>query len=405
MQHKINLSISMTPFDFGHQLWSLVILTGLITFLTACSGNTALEGRFAADPALDSTPDSSEPVSSPNSSDPLPPQIPRYPNLNYVSSEIGSTPEQTITVWTSSDTQTQIESYYQQELTLNNWEIIEDFQDNQTNNPLIARQNDLEIQILVTPTDSLTQLTIAYQQATNQTTNGDISSPSTTSLSFSDLEQAPESLRQYIEDLGKLGVLNSMESATFAPNQEITRRDFARWLLTANNKFYSTRTGKQIRTASEGSSSIFQDIPQNDPDFAIIQGLAEAGIIPSSLTGDSNQLLFRPDAPLTRQDLLIWKIPLDTRRALKTLPSGSIDAVQQTWGFQDTAQMSPETLRSLYNDFQNGEHANVRRMLGYTTLFQPQRAVTRAEAAAALWYFGYQGDGISATDALQIANN
>jgi hypothetical protein len=34
-------------------------------------------------------------------------------------------------------------------------------------------------------------------------------------------------------------------------------------------------------------------------------------------------------------------------------------------------------------------------------LFQPKKPVTRAEAAAALWYFGAEGEGISAQDALQ----
>ncbi|MFM7794980.1 MAG: S-layer homology domain-containing protein, partial [Microcystis panniformis] len=30
-----------------------------------------------------------------------------------------------------------------------------------------------------------------------------------------------------------------------------------------------------------------------------------------------------------------------------------------------------------------------------------KRPVNRAEAAAALWYFGFQGDGVSAADAVQ----
>ncbi|MFM6397433.1 MAG: S-layer homology domain-containing protein, partial [Planktothrix sp.] len=36
----------------------------------------------------------------------------------------------------------------------------------------------------------------------------------------------------------------------------------------------------------------------------------------------------------------------------------------------------------------------------FTTLFQPKKNVTRAEAAATLWFFGFQGEGISAKDAL-----
>ena len=40
-------------------------------------------------------------------------------------------------------------------------------------------------------------------------------------------------------------------------------------------------------------------------------------------------------------------------------------------------------------------------MFGYTTLFQPKKPVTRAEAAASLWYFGFQGDGITAKEVLE----
>ena len=58
-------------------------------------------------------------------------------------------------------------------------------------------------------------------------------------------------------------------------------------------------------------------------------------------------------------------------------------------------------VRALYADFQNGDRANVRRMFGYTALFQPLKPVTRAEAAASLWYFGFQGDGITAKEVLK----
>ena len=55
----------------------------------------------------------------------------------------------------------------------------------------------------------------------------------------------------------------------------------------------------------------------------------------------------------------------------------------------------------LYADFQNGDLSNIRRIFGYTTLFQPKKPVTRAEAAASLWYFGFQGDGITAQEVLE----
>jgi hypothetical protein len=154
--------------------------------------------------------------------------------------------------------------------------------------------------------------------------------------------------------------------------------------------------------ASANAQPAFSDVPKTDPDFSVIQGLAESGLFPSLLSGDSTQVLFRPDAPLTREQLLMSKVPLDTRQAL---PTASVSAVSQTWGFQDAAKIDPKALRAILADFQNGEQSNIRRVYGYTTLFQPKKPVTRAEAAAALWYFGTQGEGISATEALKLTQS
>ncbi|HEY9906678.1 MAG TPA: S-layer homology domain-containing protein, partial [Thermosynechococcaceae cyanobacterium] len=83
------------------------------------------------------------------------------------------------------------------------------------------------------------------------------------------------------------------------------------------------------------------------------------------------------------------------------LPNASLEAVQQTWGFEDTAKIAPRALRAILVDFQNGEQSNVRRAFGYTTIFQPKKSVSRAQAAAALWYFGYQSEGVSAQEVLK----
>lgn len=238
-----------------------------------------------------------------------------------------------------------------------------------------------------------------------QTGNGaDSSGTGTfTAEEFTDVNQAPTELQPYIADLAKLGALrlrssDASNNGQFQPNSVITRREYARWLVTANNLIYANQPARQIRLAVESDQPAFQDVPTSDPDFAMIQGLANAGLIPSPLSGDSTTVTFRPDAPLTREDLILWKVPADLRKAL---PNATIEAVQQTWGFQDTAQIDPKALRALLADFQNGDQSNIRRAFGYTTLFQPDKSVTRAEAAAVLWYFGTQGDGVSAKDVLQ----
>ncbi|PSO54894.1 MAG: S-layer protein [Cyanobacteria bacterium QH_10_48_56] len=231
---------------------------------------------------------------------------------------------------------------------------------------------------------------------------------STSTAKFSDLEQVPEQRRKYIQDLATLGVFNATsdnqnKSAAsenkFAPYETITRREFARWLVAANNQIYANQPGKRVRPVSEASQPAFQDVSKNDPGFAAIQGLAEAGLIPSRLSGDETAVLFRPNAPLTRKDLIAWKVPLDTRQSL---PEASVKAVNETWGFQDTAQIKPEALRAVLADFSAGEQANIRRVFAYTRLFQPDKPVTREEAAAALWYFGSQGEGMSAEEASKM---
>jgi len=212
---------------------------------------------------------------------------------------------------------------------------------------------------------------------------------------FSDLETVPDPLRPLIQDLNKLAVLSPKQGNLFEPNVPVSRREFARWLVAANNRIYKNRPARQIRLSQSASdNTTFTDIPRNDPDFGSIQGLANAGLI-----GQPANKLFRPDATLTREDMLLWKVPLDLRAPL---PVGSVDAVKQAWGFQDSDRISPPALRASIADAQAGDLANIRRSFGYTTLFQPQKPVSRAEAAAALWYFGTQTDGLSAQSALEI---
>ncbi len=225
---------------------------------------------------------------------------------------------------------------------------------------------------------------------------------------FSDLDKVPPALRQAVQDVAMLGVLQLQATGAktsttssplaFEPGKAVTRREYARWLVAANNRLYADRPAQQIRLATEASQPAFQDIPRTDPDFAAIQGLAEAGILPSLLLGQGSAQ-FRPNDPLTREQMLLWKVPLDTRQAL---PAANIEAIKQTWGFQDAAQIESRASRAVLADFQAGDLAIIRRVFGYTTLFQPKKAVTRAEAAASLWYFGSQTEGISAEQALEM---
>lgn len=441
-----------------------VLLAGfalcLLSVLTSCGtpSSKALENALAPDPKLknnttlfgQSSQDNRPSITSVQLPEDFPREIPRYPNaeLQNVEPSTEPMPQGYLTRWSSSDPINNIRNFYQRVLNTNGWQITSQAMDS-VRGKLVARQNNLEVTLTIpsgntqpspseTPfvtdksTASMTEFDIQYIR-TNATVTSVSPSPSQPevgkpvntpevnpsptpassipSQEFTDLEKLPQALRQQIEDLTELGVLRVDKSTAkqnsqangipFEANKPITRREFARWLVAANNQIFANRPGQQIRLASETSQPAFGDVPRSDRDFSSIQALAEAGLIASSLSGDSTAALFRPDAPLTRETLVLWKVPLDTRQ---TMPTASLDTLKQTWGFQDLGKIDPKTWRALVADFQNGEQSNIRRVFGYTTLFQPKKTVTRGEAVAAVWYFGSQGEGLSARDALLLKN-
>jgi hypothetical protein len=394
----------------------------------------------------------------------FPKEIPLYPNatLQEVTPSSNENPSVS-TRWLSSDPSNFIASYYRQQFQANNWQIAQGSPD-EPGSSFEVRRNDIQLKVSIQPKtvtnaapnqpQTSTEIQISYSRNSTQTAQANPTptpqatddavavqpgdpqfigplpsqdstaqasdtldnknatptpSPQPSSQEFSDLNKVPQEVRQYIQDLTVLRVfivesnaLKSNGSTTnqFEPGKVVTRRQFAHWLVAANNAMYANDPTKQIRLASESSQGAFRDVPKTDPNFPAIQGLAEAGLIPSSLSGDATAVLFQPNAPLTREQLILWKVPLDTRQAL---PSANLEAVKQTWGFQDATKIDSKALRAVLADFQNGEKSNIRRVFGYTTLFQPKKPVIRAEAAAVLWYFGTQGEGISAREALKLA--
>ena len=434
-------------------LISWAVSAFLLTSLTACTEGKTLENFLGADPQLqkrEEQPETNNQSPQNNNSQPkkventdttaklteeelenteelehldipanFPEAIPIYPQAKLVEIEAVPTEDKGKTKWRSPDNIEQITNFYHQKFQDNQWEILQTNQsDLASENTLIAIKDNLEIilflyQLSAESTNNLskTEFSLEYQPTENvieptaeiEKVPHDLES--ITATHFRDLNETPEQLRKYVRDVAVLGVLTAYKQDgkvnlnKFAPNQPITRRDYARWLVDINNHFYAKSSGHKIHLATKSDQPAFKDISINDPDYKIIQGLAEAGLIPSRLTDDGSKLLFQPDAPLTRENLITWKVPLDLR---KSLPPASIESIADSWGFQDASNINPEALRALFADFQNGEQANIRRVLGYTTLFQPKKPVTRAEAAASLWYLGFQGDGINAREALKL---
>ncbi len=430
------------------------VLTGLLLSLTLPIGAcTNLERAFAPDPLLQGgspnlpgTLNGGSPAATASLPADFPAEIPQYPGaiLQAVTAPTAGGVE-TLTQWSTTDTSEQVQQFYQQRFQTEGWQV----QSSTSPENISATRDGLSVTVAIAPqTPPATQpspnpqaspptsfilsygrnatATLPSPQVSptavpqpgdpnfigpvlppNQVTQASPTPVTSTPESPSaagDVQQAPPQLQPYITDLLALGALpltpggGKSVDGNFQPNKEITRREFARWLATANNTIFANRPANQVRLGTAASQPAFQDVPPSDPDFGVIQGLAEAGIIPSRLSGDTGSGIFQPDAPLARQTLVLWKVPLDVRRSL---PNATVDGVQQTWGFQDANQINPRALRAVQADYQNGEQSNIRRAFGFTTLFQPGKPVTRAEAAAALWFFGTQGDGLSAKDSLQ----
>ncbi|MDB9496725.1 S-layer homology domain-containing protein [Spirulina major CS-329] len=379
----------------------------MLLWVAGCSGDRTAQQWFAPDPQLldqaeapavapspaaTPTPNPSPtPADSPPPADDIvddtvklpqsfPDDVPRYPQAELLTASYRLGVGTGETLWEVAANPAQIARFYRQFLQNKGWTVTEAFQADTAG--LTMAQGD-------------TQITLTFPEANRfrlDYRTAAIAPSESPSPPSPEEPVANATLPNFGEDLIQLGAIPT----SFQPDATIPRRTFARWLLTTHNRIYRDRPTKQIRPATPSSQPIFADVPTSDPDFAIIQGLAEAGMIPSRLSG-SDVTLFQPDAPLSRETLLLWKVPLDQRT---TLPTASLQNVQQTWGFQDSDQINPAVFPALLADYDNGDRANLRRAFGYTKLLQPKKTVTQGEAAAALWSFGFQGESITASEAI-----
>ncbi|XP_062153483.1 uncharacterized protein LOC133861704 isoform X2 [Alnus glutinosa] len=190
--------------------------------------------------------------------------------------------------------------------------------------------------------------------------------------------------------LAALQVLKVIE-ADVQHSDLCTRREYARWLLSASSAL-SRNTISKVYPAmyiESVSELAFDDITPDDPDFASIQGLAEAGLIASklsrrdmlsSLDEDHSPFYFSPESPLSRQDLISWKMALERRQ----LPEADRKTLYRIAGFIDIDKIHPDACPALVADISAGEQGIIALAFGYTRLFQPDKPVTKAQAAIAL---------------------
>jgi hypothetical protein len=399
------------------QLFLRCLIVGILISLTGCNGGKSLQNTLSPDPKLkDPVAIGTKSPETPNqSANPLPTDFPVYAQAKFQST--ATIEGGTVTTWTTSDPIDLVYVFYQKELAAKQWQIVSPPSDSSPqltakqdqSSVTIAPQSSTEksqsgtttytISLISSATDPVPapSVTPSKSSAPTSTPIPASTTPTTSPLpTTKPIGKLPTSTAEYLADLTKIGVLTTADSV---PTHAVTRREYARWLVAAHNRITGIKPTQQLKLATTDTKPVFQDVPSTNPDFPSIQGLAEAGLIPSSLSGDATSVLFRPEAPLTREQMILWKVPLDTRQVL---PAASLDAIKQTWGFQDAGKVDPKALRAILADFQNGDQSNIRRAFGYTTLFQPKKTVNLGEVAIAIWYFGANSEGLSAHDAIGI---
>jgi hypothetical protein len=216
-----------------------------------------------------------------------------------------------------------------------------------------------------------------------------------TPVSYSDIAGIPG--EKQITELAALGVFGT-PSGTFNPSGSITRADFVKWLVLANNAIFANAAGKQIQP-SQATTSSYPDVPASHPDFAYIQGMYDAGFA----VGFPDKT-FKPDALLTREQMIAIKESVD-RGGLQQYYVSNWDATMPDW--KDKAQINKIFRGAIAEDsgldrtaVVNWSHpnlviGNVPRTFGAIAMLRPQQTVTRAQAATILWMVGPHTDKIA----------
>jgi hypothetical protein len=198
-----------------------------------------------------------------------------------------------------------------------------------------------------------------------------------------------------ITDLAALGVFGT-PTGSFNPNGTITRSEFVKWLVQANNAIYASMPDKMIRP-SQSTTSAYPDVATSQPDFPYIQGMYDAGFA----IGFPDKM-FKPDAQLTREQMIAIKESVD-RGGVDKYYVSFWESTTPDW--KDKQQINKQFRGAVAEDSGLDRYAiaqaqpllvigNVSRAFGAIAMLRPQQPVTRAEAALILWKIGAHTDRV-----------
>jgi hypothetical protein len=201
-----------------------------------------------------------------------------------------------------------------------------------------------------------------------------------------------------ITQLAELGVFDTT-TGKFNSQQPITRAEFVRWLIKANNAIWSSPD--QIIREAEGGQAKFTDVPPTHPNFRYIQGLFNTGFV-----SGFDETAFGPDRPLSREQMIAIKIGVDRGGVY------NFQKLEEDWAelntklgrnvpsWSDREQISKRFIPAFNSEYykylsfsgvfliEGNSFKNVDRTFGVTAVLKPQQPVTRAEAAVCLSLFG-----------------
>lgn len=231
----------------------------------------------------------------------------------------------------------------------------------------------------------------------DSTKNG--TSESSSTVTFSDISDIPN--KEMIEDLSKLHVFDDLApsgtetKALFKPFQAVTRGEYVTWLYRAYNAIKTP--DKQLRLAPQATQQFIDTAPSH-PAYKYIQAISNAGYSIGYKDGT-----FKPNKPLTREEMMGIKIGLDVGKDIPPYRS----QMEAVWKYSDGKSVDERFTGFIEQDnYVSGPFgSNTQRAFGKIGTFKPKQAVLRYEAAGTLWQqgqFGNNGD-ITAADAIKRA--
>lgn len=192
-----------------------------------------------------------------------------------------------------------------------------------------------------------------------------------TAVEYTDIEDKYGSAE--IQLMASLGLFGQAQGE-FHPNAPITRAEFVRWLVKANNIYSGAGLGKrQLIRLAEHQQSTFTDVPADHPDFRYIQGMVDAGFVIGY-----DETTFAPDRPLSREELVAIKGAVDYNG---NQTADRLQTIQAGWS--DSNQISKKYYGAFYWDRYTSS-PNIPRTFGSFKAFRPQQPTSRAEAAICL---------------------